>query len=191
MPEEAPPSVIRVPSTSGDHDYGRRSLGRLHWYRRFSATSTTASVRTLLPKYSPITDDDESDPDVLVHSFSQGGLGSDRLHMHVSPTLSTSEQFPPRYSAIHPRPPIIDAAVRSSDSDRQYSFPISANKPWATLYLSMRDVIPGNPRPVQSRSKVPRMWGCEPISGRLELELDSPLTIRQIIIRVCSFTSFR
>lgn len=65
-----------------------------------------------------------------------------------------------------------------------YQYSVSVNQAWATLHLHTRDSVPGNATPFPIQPKVPRVWGCDPIAGVLELDLDSPRSIQQIQIIV-------
>lgn len=163
--------------------------GRSRWSFRFSAASSSTTA-TVLPRYSSIADDDW-------HSDlpSQNGLkvGSESYDMSSVVHLRGSPPFPPRYSAIHPitlAPPpaesssFHDHAEAGTQSYHQYIYPIKSTNPWARLLLYSREAIPGDPRPLQGQPKVPRIWGCEPITGRIELDLESPLTIQQINVIV-------
>ena len=163
--------------------------------RRFSSasTSTVSTVNTALPQYSAI-DSTESPEDETRLSSEIGSAGSD-----ASPTFEPERNpglpptiAPPRYSYLNPRHSILltwvpSTGVPGTDSlsnGFRYSFPIKANKTWATLHLDTRDAIPGNPSPSASQPKVPRFWGCEPIAGVLDLDLDNPQSINEINIMV-------
>jgi len=115
---------------------------------------------------------------------------------------------PPRYSVINPRnsiilPWIASSAIAAASHDPlagpaprtdawqasdefRYSFTINSNRPWATLHLYTRDAVPGNIRPSANQPEVPRIWGCDPIAGMLQLEFETPQTIQQINIMVPS-----
>lgn len=150
--------------------------------RRFSRASVLsfASADTILPQYNAV--DDSSLDDQSVRS---------------SPIDSLTEA-PPRYSHINPRNsvlltnhiPVESRSVPRRSPDLEilhgfkYSYPIKSDKPWAILHLYTRDAEPGNSKPLRSRPKVPRLWGCDPVVGTLELELGVPQTIQHIKILV-------
>jgi hypothetical protein len=143
---------------------------RLSSFRnRFS----NASILSLLPQYSVV--------DTLVDA----ATASDPSFHPTSPTSESSIE-PPHYSLITPPTPLSTNWTPDSsvEGDFRYSYPIRPKRPWATLYLHSRDAVPGNPKPLQSQPKVPRVWGCDSIRGRLELDLDSPQNIQQIKILV-------
>ena len=159
MKSDHPPG-IPSPSTAGPS----RSLRT----NRFSNASllSLSSIRTLLPQYSAVNNSDGPYSDANPRCGTQTS-GSDPHFQH-----DTLE--PPSYTSVTP----IEGEVR-------YSFPIRTKKPWATLHLRTRDAVPGNIKPLLTQPRVPRFWSCDPITGTLELELDSPQTIRQINICVC------
>ena len=158
--------------------------------RRFSnaSTLTVSTVNTALPVYS--IDSSENPEDEVRWSSESGRDGSyvfeEQSTLGLHPTLA-----PPRYSYLNPRRSILLTWAPSSDvpgiessNGFRYSFPIKANKTWATLHLDTRDAIPGNPAPSASQPKVPRFWGCEPIAGVLDLDLDNPHSINEINLMV-------
>ena len=106
-----------------------------------------------------------------------------------TPTPSNN-LLPPRYSYINPRHSTIitshtpDPRRRQPPHEFEYSFPIRANKPWATLKLFTRNSIPGNLHPSPRQPKTPQIWGGELITGTLQFDLDSPQMIQQISITV-------
>ena len=167
----------QTPATLATSSSRRSFLGR-----RFSLASvlSLASVNTILPQYNAV--DDSSLGDQSVRS---------------SPIDSLTEA-PPQYSHINPRNsvlltnhiPVESSSVPCRSPDLEilqgfkYSYPIKSDKPWAILHLYTRDAEPGNSRPLKSRPKVPRLWGCDPVVGTLELELGVPQTIQHIKIMV-------
>jgi len=166
---------IQTPATLATTSSRRSFLGR-----RFSRASVLsfASVNTVLPQYNAV--DDSSLDDQSVRS---------------SPIASLTEA-PPRYSPRDSSLVTNHSPVESSESvpcrspdlellhGFKYSYPIKSDKPWATLHLYTRHAEPGNSKPLKSRPKVPRLWGCDPVVGTLELELDVPQTIQHIKIMV-------
>lgn len=168
--------------------------------RRFSTASilTLASQNTILPQYAA-TDDTRKvleDPPVYLPSDADHNAESNQNFTSI-PSPSSRPILPNQHSLINPRYSTLlswingpnSAAIADSEVQHkfQYSYPIKNNKPWATLHLYTRDAIPGNPRPSKSQPKVPRFWSCDPIAGMVELDLDSPQTIQQIIIVVCRY----
>ena len=181
------------------HDVSNTTLGvrklSLFDRRRFSNASTlsVSTVSTALPQYSTI--DSSESPEDEGHWFSESGREGSYASSTFGPQSSLGLPFaiaPPRYSYLNPRHSILltwtpsaeDPGTESLSNGFRYSFPIKANKTWATLHLDTRDAIPGNPAPSASQPKVPRFWGCEPIAGVLELDLDNPHSINEINIMV-------
>jgi len=161
--------------------------------RRFSnaSTLTVSTVNTALPVYS--IDSSESPEDEVrwpSESGRDGSYASSTFEEQSTPGLHPT-LAPPRYSYLNPRRSILLTWAPSSEvpgiessNGFRYSFPIKANKTWATLHLDTRDAIPGNPAPSASQPKVPRFWGCEPIAGVLDLDLDNPHSINEINLMV-------
>ena len=150
-----------------------------NFFRNRFSNASLLSIRTLPPQYSVVDalkepvgsppDTDCGSPTNLVSSWNTGPSSG-----------STSDQRPiepPQYSL---RPSLGNVA-----GEFRYSYPIKSKKPWAMLHLDIeRDSVPGNPHPMQSKPRVPRFWGCDPIRGILELDLDTPHNIHQIDILV-------
>ena len=161
--DRAPASGTPSPSTDGPS----RSLRNR--FSNFSLLSLS-SIRTLLPQYSATDNLDGPSPDASSRPPSRNTQtsSSDPRFRH-----DTSE--PPSYTS-----------VTSVEGEFRYSFPIRPKKPWATLHLRTRDAVPGNIKPLLTQTRVPRVWSCDPITGTLELDLDSPQAIQQIGISVYS-----
>ena len=161
---------------------------------RFSNASllTLSSVKTLPPQYS------------VVDTLEEAGVGGHSDDNTDNQPPSCTSEFrssgcviePPRYSLLNPRRSLI-STWRSSTATRfevegdpqahefRYSYPIRSKSPWATLHLHTRDTVPGNSKSLQNQPRVPRVWSCDPLTGVLQLELDSPHNIQQINIVVC------
>ena len=133
---------------------------------------TVSTVNTVLSQYSAI-DGSANLEDEMRLSSEIGSSGSDAsptFEPHSSLALPSAIS-PPRYSYLNPRhsilltwPPSAEDSGTESPNGFRYSFPVKANKTWATLHLDTRNAIPGNPSPSPSQLKVPRFWGCEPIA---------------------------
>src|SRR6266511_1482200 len=169
---------------------GMSSIRKLSLFDRqqFSNVSslTVSTVNTALPEYSTI-DGSENPEDSELRWSSE----TSRDGFYASSTFEPqSSHGLPRYSYINPRHSILLNWASSSEDSRteslsdgfKYSFPIKTNKTWATLHLYTRDAIPGNPAPSPNQPRVPRFWGCEPIAGVLDLDLDNPHSINEIKI---------
>jgi len=171
------------------------AIGKLSLFdrRRFSnaSTLTVSTVNTALPVYSTIDGSGSPEDEMRLSSESgrDGSYASSTFEPQSTPGLTIA---PPRYSYLNPRhaisltwtPSSEDPGTESLSNGFRYSFPIKANKTWATLHLDTRDAIPGNPAPSASQPKMPRFWGCEPIAGVLDLDLDNPHSINEINIMV-------
>jgi len=176
MLDEAPPYATGAPSPSG------RSRFRVPFSA--ASSSTTDTVNTLLPHYSPIAEDDW-DSDLPSQNVLE--VGSDNKESRL-----VSPPFPPRYSAIHPitlAPPPVESSSFHDDAEavmrsNRFQYTYRSTKPWARLLLYSPEAVPGDPRPLQGQPKVPQIWGRELFTGRIELDLDSPLAIQQINIIV-------
>jgi len=169
-------------------------------HNRFSIASLS-SIRTLPPQYSVtnILGEPAGTPSA-VNTDSHAPPRHTPLSSNTLTSGSASLQNatePPRYSLLNPPPSLdliltwststatpLEPEVQGDTPEFRYSFPIRQKKPWATLHLYTRDAVPGNPRPLQSQPMVPRLWGCDPITGTLELDLDGPQSIQQIDISV-------
>lgn len=157
--------------TTSESDTTRSSRNRL---------SRWSSIRTLPPQYSAV--------DVLEERASTASTLDAASHglPPYAPNIRTS---PSADAMGRPREVVLtwssSTTARPCDiSEFQYSYPIRPKKPWATLHLRTRDAIPGNPNPLQNHPRVPRFWSCEPIVGSLQLDLDGPHNIQQIIVSV-------
>lgn len=193
--EETPPSV---PSSR------RRSL---FFSRQFNASLLTiGSINTILPQYSATDADEQPHTSPELDDGSDGTFQAQNRHYASPPPFDPSSSAPgrplsppgspltpSRLSVINPRHSTLLAWTTSSipsfndslqtDSFR-YSYPIPSNKHWAILHLSTCKTIAGNPRPSHTQPKLPRYWGCDPVSGVVQLDLDHPLTIQQINVTV-------
>jgi hypothetical protein len=201
---DTPAPVTLVPSTTDEDSTFPQATNRSSsfWRNRFSNASLS-SVRTLPPQYS-VVDTLEEPPTLSPISdgiTDNGGSGS----LLYSPSswsnstssfpLSQSAIEPPRYSLLHPRQSLVltrrfstDARFESEGDPQahefRYSYPIRQKNPWATLHLHTRDGIPGNSTPLQNQPRVPRLWSCDPITGTLHLDLDSPQNIQEVKVMV-------
>ena len=154
---------------AGNSIAGRRLLNRL-------SNESLASVNTLLPGY---TFSNTDPPPAFVGGASSGSQLNEalpsysRAHPHSVPSFEDTNSTP--------------QIPRSHSNGYEYTFPIRPTKPWATLQLFTRDVVPGNLYAPKGRPKKPHFWGGDPISGVLQLDLESPQTIQEITVNVCSF----
>ena len=159
---------------------------------RFSNASFS-SIATLLPQYTHSVLNISEDLEQLRGCYELPAYAPSSSDGSSSSSLSPA--VPPRYSML--TLPQSSSSYDSTsptlgDSPHQfrYAYPIRSKKPWATLHLNTRDAIQGNPKPLKSRPGMPRFWGCEPVAGALELNLESPQNIHQISISVrWDFTS--
>jgi len=145
---------------------------------RFSNASllSLSSVRSLLPQYSggPTT---ETTTDSTPSSWN-----------------SPSAIEPPQYSLLNPHHlPMLPSSTATrfeigGDShahEFRYSYPIRPKNPWATLHLHTRNTITGSHlKSLQSQPRLPRFWSCDPITGTVQLDLDTPQNIQLISITV-------
>jgi len=169
---------------------------------RFSNASllSLSSVRSLLPQYS-VVDASEPSADTLSEITTTGNHESLSSASLSSNTPSTIE--PPRYSSLDLHHLSILSSRRTCTATRfgvdngvpkahhwfRYSYPIRPKNPWATLHLHTRNATPGtHSMALQNQPRVPRFWSCDPITGVVQLDLDSPQTIQLISITVrCHF----
>ena len=165
---------------------GLRSL-----FSRFSGISI-ATVDTALPQYSPVSDGEgmqdppafDSDfPSPITEVGETGGPSSPPYEENWASSTPLVLNPRPRHSTILTWTPQL---ASSHNHEFEYRYPIRPHKPWATLCLRTRDSVPGNPRPTQNQPKIPHIWGCDPISGLVELDLDSPQTFQEIKLVVGS-----
>ena len=174
---------------------GRRKSSLFDRLGRFSNASalSVSTVNTALHQYSPINDTESPEDEMRLSSdIGSGGFHASSTFEPQSSLGLPSTISPPRYSYVNPRHSILlswtpsseDPWTESLSKGFRYSFPIKANKTWATLHLDTRDAIPGNHTPLARQPKVPRFWGCEPIAGVLDLDLDNPQSIYEINIMV-------
>jgi hypothetical protein len=174
------------------------------WRNRFSNASllTLSSIRTLPPQYSVVDTLEEPPTSPVSDGITDNGASGSLQYAPSSWSgssssfpLSQSAVEPPRYSLLHPRQSLVLTRRVSTDAcfepegdpqahEFRYSYPIRQKNPWATLHLHTRDAIPGNPKPLQNQPRVPRLWSCDPITGTLHLDLDSPQNIQQIKVMV-------
>ena len=163
---------------------------------RFSNVSllTLSSIRTaILPPYSvvdalqallrPSTQIATSPPDARP-SWNCTTSG---------PTSSPNVTEPPRYSLINPpsepimtwgRSTATQPEVESDTHKFRYSYLIGPKNSWAILHLDTPARVPGKPKALRGKPRVPRYWSCDPITGTLELDLDNTQNIQKINISV-------
>jgi hypothetical protein len=154
------------------------------------SVGSLASIRTFLPQYSVAGTLEEQDSTTWpVNTDSHGSPLYTPSSFNTAPSHSTdprSAPVPPRYSLVNSPHSLTTTATRSGGDSQEfrYSYPIRSKNPWATLHLYTRDAVPGNLHPLRSQPRVPRLWSCDPICGKLELNLESPQTIQQITVVV-------
>ena len=183
-------------TTSNEHSASNTNAARSRtssiFRNRFSNASllSLSRIRTLLPQYS-VVDALEEPP---ASPLSEVNTVTESLWD------SPSAIEPPRYSLSQHRQslmltrrastaPGFDVEAEPQTHDFQYSYPIRAKNPWATLQLHARVEVPGtHSKSLQNQPRLPRFWSCDPISGTVQLDLDSPQNIQQISITVwCHF----
>ena len=177
--------------------------------RRFSNASllTIGSINTILPQYSAVGNDEQPLNPPGPDDAPDGVRTGDQYYATPPPSEPSSgvpcspvspSGWPSRLSVVNPRHSTLLAWKTSNstasadnyparmDSCFQYSIPLTmpSVKQWATLHLSTRTTIAGNPRSSQTQPKLPRFWGCDPVTGVIQLDLDNPLTIQQINMTV-------
>jgi hypothetical protein len=101
----------------------------------------------------------------------------------LSESTSPSTMEPPRYSLLQHRQ-FSDVEGDPQVLEYRYSYPIRPKNPWATLHLHTRDAAPGDSKSLINRPRVPRVWSCDPVTGAVQLDLDSPQSIQHISIMV-------
>jgi hypothetical protein len=154
------------------------------------SVGSISSIRTVLPQYSAAgTLEGQASTASHVNADSHGSPLYAPSFFNNVPSRSTyprSAPMPPRYSSVNSPHSLTSAATRLGGDPHEfrYSYPIRSKNPWATLHLHTRDTVPGNLHPLQSQPRVPRLWSCDPIRGKLELNLESPQNIQQITIVV-------
>ena len=159
------------------------NAARSFFRNRFSNASFS-SINTLLPQYSVIDTLEDTASDVDTVSPRSPASWNSR---YSGSTLHHNMINPPRYSLAnlpHSFTPFARPEVGGDRHEFRYLYPIRPKKPWATLYLFTRNVIPGDPKPSQGQPRVPRFWSCDQIMGALELDLESPQNIHQIDVLV-------
>jgi hypothetical protein len=184
-------------SEGGPEGSSSSRRGSRFFSRQFSNASllTIGSTNTILPQYSAVGN--AQNPDDDADSVPRTG---DQYYASPPPSSGipcspSATIMPSRLSVVNPRYSTLLAWTTNNytadaesptrmDASFQYSFPIQSNKPWATLHLSTRTGIAGNPRTCHTQPKVPWFWGCDPVTGVVHLDLDNPLTIQQINVTV-------
>jgi hypothetical protein len=189
-------------ANEGSPSSGPSTLRSSLFSRQFSNASllTIGSINTILPQYSAVGDEARSQNPP---GFDGDAETEDQYYASPPPSESLggfacshpppgSSIMPSRLSVVNPRHSTLLAWATNSNAsadgstraDFQYSFPIPSNKHWATLHLSTRNTIAGNPRASHTQPKLPRFWGCDPVTGVVQLDLDNPMTIQQINVTV-------
>ena len=187
----APITAISTPADE-QSTLNTRSRTSSSFLNRFSNASflSLASVRTLLPQYTVV--DTLEDPPA-------SPLSSEiTIEDRESPSSWNNPESalirPPRYTALQPLVLTQTASTTTPfevEGDPQthgfrYSYPIRPKNPWATLHLQTRVAAAGDSSSLQNQNqpRVPRIWSCDPITGTVQLDLDSPQNIQQISITV-------
>jgi len=165
---------------------------------RFSNASllSLSSVMSLLPQYS--VDDTLALEESSTSSPTETTTTGNRESLSSAPSSWTASAIePPCYSLLNPHHLSMLPSRRASTTtgfgvegeshahEFRYSYPIRPKNPWATLYLHTRDAIPGtHSKSLQNKPRVPRIWSCDPITGVVQLDLDTPQNIQLISITV-------
>ena len=184
-------------STTANEHSATRSRSSSFFRNRFSNASllSLSSVRTLLPQYS-VVDTLEEPPASPLSEVAT--VTENRESLWDSPSVAIQ---PPRYSLPQHRQslmltrrattaPSFDVEGEPQVHEFRYSYPIRAKNPWATLQLHTRIAVPGT-HSIQNQPRLPRFWSCDPITGTVQLDLDSPQNIQQISITVrCYFVLY-
>ena len=165
-------------------------------FSRFGSSISIATVDTMLPQYSAVSNGENvlQDPPAFdsvaspITDVGETGSASSPPYEENLDSSSSAQQVVsnPRHSMMLTWTPETSS---SYDHEFEYRYPIRIHKPWATLCLRTRDSVPGNPRPTQNQPKIPHIWGCDPITGVVELDLDSPQTFQEIKLVVGSLPS--
>ncbi|KAF4612176.1 hypothetical protein D9613_003991 [Agrocybe pediades] len=180
-----------------------RAWRRFSLFRRLSTSSlntlsSARSAQSSLPEYSPFDSNFpsafplESEADTADCDISYVASGSVSREPNLSveginiDDPSGPSRVPPQYSGILTAPLSLPTAGPDDGAPKkvahiEHSFPIRANKPWATLLIFTRNSIPG--LSVEKRvRKVPRFVGDGMVSGMVELDLESTQTIQAISV---------
>ncbi|KDR84281.1 hypothetical protein GALMADRAFT_237009 [Galerina marginata CBS 339.88] len=161
-------------------------------------SSTNASIETFsttsnsqLPPYSvidsserpglqiePSLSDSSPPQDDQTSQFPGVGVESDRQSTYAP-------SVPPRYSTISTLPVSLTGGLQNGSSPHfEHAFVIPDANPWATLRIFTQESIAGLLDSPRSKPEYPLFYGDGPVMGVLELELESPRTIRQITVSI-------
>ena len=152
-----------------------------------------ATIDTALPQYSPVSDGEDmlQDPPAFDSDLPPPDM-AETGSVSSPPYEENLDSFSSTPLVLNPRPrhsTILTWTPESASAynhEFEYRYPIRPHKPWATLSLRTRDSVPGNPRPTQNQPKIPHIWGCDPIVGVIELDLESPQNFQEIKLVVGS-----
>jgi hypothetical protein len=159
------------------------------FFRDRFRNASRSSFSTLPPQYTDTLGESPSlSPEVTTENPDSPSYASSSRNSSSGIEILSPSSLQPRRSMLIRRASIVDFEGDPQSPGFLYSYPIRPKNPWATLHLHTRDAAPGDSTPLQNQPRVPRVWSCDPFTGALQLDLESPQNIRQISITVrCHF----